>query len=137
MNPPRTPKLSGAELAAQLTGTAFPKPAPVAPPSSVAEPIPVAPSSPEPVQEKSVTEKPKPAARSKGGRPSKAAGNGEAIPVNVRLALEDHGELARIAYELLTPGRPVPTVQDVVRGLVRGALRDPETLKKLVRKGGI
>jgi hypothetical protein len=57
--------------------------------------------------------------------------------VNVRLALDDHAELAKIAVELMTPGRPMPTVQDVVRGLVRGALKDHEALKKLVRKGGI
>jgi hypothetical protein len=53
------------------------------------------------------------------------------------LALEDHAELAKIAVELLGPGRPMPTVQDVVRGLVRGALKDHDTLLKLVRKGGV
>jgi hypothetical protein len=31
----------------------------------------------------------------------------------------------------------MPTVQDVVRGLVRGALKDHDTLLKLVRKGGV
>jgi hypothetical protein len=136
MTPPRTPKLSGAELAAQLAGTAFPKPALAAPVPPAAETLPVDPA-PEPAPEKPVREKLKPAVRPKGGRPSKAGAGGEAIPVNVRLALDDHGELARIAVELLVPGRPVPTVQDVVRGLVRGALQDHEALKKLVRKGGI
>jgi len=118
MNPPRTPKPSGAELAAQLTGTAFPKiaPAPEQPPA--------------PVQ---------PAVRSKvpakGGRPSKSGG--DAIPVNVRLALDDHAALGQIAAQMHTPGRPVPTVQDIVRGLVRGALKDHEALRRLVREGGI
>jgi hypothetical protein len=130
MTPPRTPKLSGAELAAQLVGTSFPQPAPVMPAPPPPEP------EPQPVQEKQVREKPKSAARSKGGRPSKAGG-GDALPLNVRLALDDHAQLAKIAVEMLTPGRPVPTVQDVVRGLVRGALQDHEMLKKLVRKGGI
>src|SRR4051812_3698143 len=135
MTPPKTPKLSGAELAAQLSGTAFPKPTPAAPvPPPELSPADL---SPEPAPEKPVREKPKPAPRPRGGRPAKAGSMGEAIPVNVRLALDDHGELARIAVELLVPGRPVPTVQDVVRGLVRGALQDHETLKKLVRKGGI
>jgi len=59
------------------------------------------------------------------------------LPVNVRLALDDHAELAKVAVELLVPGRPMPTVQDVVRGLVRGALKDHDALLKLVRKGGI
>jgi hypothetical protein len=114
MNPTRTPKPSGVELAARLAGTAFPKISP----------------EPQPVQQDA---KPKAAAR--GGRPSKTVG--DAIPVNVRLALDDHAALGRIASELHTPGRPVPTVQDIVRGLVRGALQDHETLKKLVQKGGI
>jgi hypothetical protein len=119
MNPPRTPKPSGAELAARLSGTAFPKISP--------EP------SPQPVQPVQQDIKPKAAAR--GGRPSKTVG--DAIPVNVRLALDDHAALGRIASELHIPGRPVPTVQDIVRGLVRGALQDHETLKTLVQKGGI
>ena len=67
------------------------------------------------------------------GRPNKAGGDG--IPVNVRLAQSDHVALAKIAAELLVPGRPMPTVQDVVRGLIRGALKDPAVLMDLVRKG--
>jgi hypothetical protein len=35
----------------------------------------------------------------------------------------------------MVPGRPLPTVQDIVRGLIRGALKDPEVLKRLVREG--
>src|SRR4051812_47907288 len=102
MNPPRTPKPSGAELAAALAGTGFPKNNP----ASIPEPV-----QPEP--------QPKAKAASKGGRPSKSGG--EAIPVNVRLALDDHAALGQIAAEMHTPGRPVPTVQDIVRSLVRGA----------------
>jgi hypothetical protein len=114
MNPPRPPKLSGAELAAQLDGTAFPAAAPVT-------------VSPPPTLSSSEPSKPK------GGRPTKAGAGG--IPVNVRLAQNDHVALARIAAELLVPGRPMPTVQDIVRGLIRGALKDTETLKRLVREG--
>jgi len=117
MNPPRTPKPSGAALAAALAGTGFPKaaPEPAAPP---------------------VQPDPLPKAGAKGGRPSKSGG-GEAIPVNLRLALDDHAALARIAAEMHTPGRPMPTVQDVVRALVRGALADQDALRRLVRQGGI
>jgi hypothetical protein len=71
--------------------------------------------------------------KSRGGRPAKAGVDG--IPLNVRLAQADHLALARIAAELIVPGRPLPTVQDVVRGLVRGVLKDPEALKRLVRQG--
>ena len=116
MNPPRTPKPSGAELAARLAGTGFPTTNPA--------------SMPEPAQPA-----PRPKEASKGGRPSKSGG--EAIPVNVRLALDDHAALGQIAAELHTPGRPVPTVQDIVRGLVRGALKDHDALRRLVREGGI
>src|SRR3954463_1839985 len=69
----------------------------------------------------------------RAGRPTKSGGDG--IPVNVRLAQTDHVALAKIAAELLVPGRPMPTVQDVVRGLIRGALKDPAVLIDLVRKG--
>jgi hypothetical protein len=116
MPPSKTPKPSGAELAAALAGTGFPKAAP--------EPA------PSPVQPE-----PPPKAAAKGGRPSKSGG--EAIPVNLRLALDDHAELGRIAAEMHVPGRPVPTVQDVVRSLVRGALADQDTLRRLVQQGGI
>src|SRR5690349_20675375 len=90
---PRPPKLSGAELAAQLAGTV---------PSSPAPPSP-SPPHPAPVS-------------TRAGRPNKSGGDGS--PVNVRLAQADHMALARIAAELLVPGRPMPTVQDVVRGLI-------------------
>jgi len=113
MTPPRTPKLSGADLASQLAGTAFPTAAPLPQTTPQRDPA-------------------------KGGRPAKAAkAGGDAIPVNVRLALDDHAALAKIAAEMHTPGRPMPTVQDIVRGLVRGALADQETLRRLVREGGI
>jgi hypothetical protein len=114
LNPPRPPKLSGAELAAQLAGTSFPASVPAAPAKPPSEPVPEPP-------------------RSKIGRPAKAGATG--LPVNVRLAQDDHVALARIAGELLVPGRPMPTVQDIVRGLIRGALKDTDTLKRLVREG--
>lgn len=134
MNPPRNPRLSGADLAAQLAGTSFPKP--IAPPEP--PPPPPEPQPPAAAPEKPVREKVKQAERSKGGRPSKVIStSGDTLPVNVRLAMEDHTELAKLAVELMTPGRPMPTVQDVVRSLVRGALQDHEGLKKLARKGGI
>jgi hypothetical protein len=128
MAPPRPPKLSGAELAAQLTGTGFPSSTPI----TVPTPLPAGVPSPE--RPHQIDPKPPQAAeKTKGGRPVKIGGEG--IPVNLRLAQADHMALARVATELLVPGRPMPTVQDVVRGLIRGALKDTETLKRLVREG--
>lgn len=107
-------KISGAELAAQLGDLSFPdgRPPTPTPPAFVSSPAP---------------------AKTRGGRPSKVGADG--VPVNVRLAQNDHIALARIAAELMMPGRPMPTLQDVVRGLIRGALKDPEGLKRLVREG--
>jgi hypothetical protein len=107
-------KLSGAELAAQLGNLAFPH---------THLPAPAARQEGQPIEP----------ARPRGGRPAKAGVDG--VPVNVRLAQGDHLALARIAAELMVPGRPLPTVQDIVRGLIRGALKDPEVLKRLVREG--
>ena len=67
-----------------------------------------------------------------GGRPSKAGADG--IPLNVRLSQNDHLALARLAGEMLVPGRPMPTVQDVVRGLIRGALQQPDAALGLIRR---
>src|SRR4051794_29539338 len=117
-------KLSGAEIAAQLGDLSFPANRPVSPPPAPA-------AAPPPAVTPAATADA--GAKSRGGRPAKAGVDG--IPLNVRLAQADHLALARIAAELLVPGRPLPTVQDVVRGLVRGALKDPEALKQLVRQG--
>jgi hypothetical protein len=115
MTPPRTPKLSGAELAAQLEDTAFPKASPApTPPSQTAKKTP----------------------GQRAGRPSKGGGP-DALPVNVRLAPADHDALAKVAFDLKVPGRPVLTVQDVLRRLVRGALQDPATLTRLVKEGEV
>ena len=73
--------------------------------------------------------------KSQGGRPSKAGADG--IPLNVRLSQGDHLALARLAGNLLVPGRPMPTVQDVVRGLIRGALQEPEAALRLVRQADL
>jgi hypothetical protein len=128
MTPPRTPKLSGAELAAQLAGTSFPKAESLAP-----EPAPT----PEARQPKTKQpDEPKEPARSKGGRPSKGGGP-DAIPVNLRLSPTDQAALAKVAFELMTPGRPPLTVQDILRRLVRGAINDPNTLNRLVKEGEI
>ncbi len=70
-----------------------------------------------------------------GGRPSKAGVDG--IPLNVRLSQGDHLALARLAGNLLVPGRPMPTVQDVVRGLIRGALQEPDAALRLVRQAEV
>ena len=70
--------------------------------------------------------------RPQGGRPSKAGVDG--IPLNVRLSQGDHLALARLAGDLLVPGKPMPTVQDVVRGLIRGALQEPDAALRLVRQ---
>ena len=67
----------------------------------------------------------------KGGRPSKGAGS-NAVAVNLRIALEDHAAVAELAKELSLPGRPLLTVQDVIRRLVRGGLSEPETLRRLI-----
>lgn len=74
--------------------------------------------------------------KSKGGRPPKGAGS-NAIPVNLRMALEDHAALAEIAKEISEQGRPLATVQDVIRRLVRGGLMEQETLRRLVDIGRI
>ncbi len=113
----RPPKLSGAELAAQLGDLSFPNARAPAPADAAPAPV-SAPAHPE---------------KARGGRPAKAGADG--LPVNVRLAQADHVALAKIAAELMVPGRPMPTVQDVVRGLIRGALKDPDMLKRLVREG--
>jgi hypothetical protein len=105
-----------------MLSLSFPTNRPVPPPAPAAVP----PAGSKPVETSG-------AAKPRGGRPAKAGVDG--IPLNVRLAQADHLALARIAAELLVPGRPLPTVQDVVRGLVRGALKDPEALKRLVRQG--
>jgi hypothetical protein len=117
-------KLSGAEIAAQLGDLSLPANRPL-PPSPAPAPA------PPPVVKPAATADA--GAKSRGGRPAKAGVDG--VPLNVRLAQSDHLALARIAAELMVPGRPLPTVQDVVRGLIRGALRDPEALKRLVRQG--
>lgn len=70
-----------------------------------------------------------------GGRPSKAGADG--IPLNVRLSQNDHMALARLAGEMLVPGRPMPTVQDVVRGLIRGALQQPDAALGLIRRADL
>ena len=72
--------------------------------------------------------------KSRGGRPSKAGIDG--IPVNVRLSQGDHLALAKLSTKLMTPGRPLPTVQDVVRSLLRGALSEPDMAMRLCRKVG-
>lgn len=116
-------KLSGAEIAAQLGDLSFPGNRPAPPPSAHAAALLAAPKSAEASE----------GVKSRGGRPAKAGADG--MPLNVRLAQSDHLALARIAADLMVPGRPMPTVQDVVRGLVRGALKNADALKRLVREG--
>lgn len=70
--------------------------------------------------------------KSRGGRPSKAGVDG--IPLNVRLSQGDHLALANLSTKLMTPGRPLPTVQDVVRSLLRGVLSEPDMAMRLCRK---
>ncbi len=82
----------------------------------------------------SVTRRTTVSSKSRGGRPSKAGVDG--IPVNVRLSQGDHLALAKLSTKLMTPGRPLPTVQDVVRSLLRGALSEPDMAMRLCRKVG-
>ena len=133
-------KLSGAALAAELSGLSFPGVA-----ESDGEPH----SLQVPLQEGKVPSPSPQAAQhgrshgdtkarrdikpvSRGGRPAKAGVDG--IPVNVRLSQADHLALAKLASKLMVPGRPLPTVQDVVRSIIRGALREPELAIKLCRQ---
>jgi len=137
-------KLSGAALAAELSDLSFPQPGP--------QPT-AAPSAPEPVGQPPALSSPQgapptaleggngygeavsprakraPAPNPRGGRPAKAGVDG--IPVNVRLSQSDHLALAKLAGKLMVPGRPLPTVQDVVRTLIRGALNEPELAFRL------
>jgi hypothetical protein len=141
-------KLSGAELAKQLEGLTFPgvgassqvepdKPGQLQE-AEVQAPSPV--ESPAPLPNAEVQARPAqgPRARSsgqskaRGGRPVKAGVDG--MPVNVRLSQADHLALARLAGKLVVPGRPMPTVQDVVRGIIRGALKEPELATRFCRQ---
>lgn len=141
-------KLSGAALAAELSNLPFPGPQ-TAPVQAVQGPTDdgtgeqlVAPSPPPPPAPDPAPSLPREAAASrpipktapnpKGGRPSKAGVDG--IPVNVRLSQADHLALAKLSGKLMVPGRPLPTVQDVVRGLIRGALGEPELALRLCRQ---
>lgn len=121
-------KLSGSALAAQLSEMPFPAAAGLESPvrnspdsasgSSLSPALPPAVARPNQVaaRDERVVRNPL------GGRPAKAGIDG--IPVNVRVSQADHLALAKLAAQLMVPGRPLPTVQDVVRGLIRGALAD-------------
>lgn len=135
-------KLSGADLAAQLSelpafsgpqSTAGIKAEPVsheaAGVTGTGSPAPRLPGQDAPPPASPGLAQPK---RLLGGRPSKSGADG--IPLNVRLSQSDHLALARLAGNLLVPGRPMPTVQDVVRGLIRGALQEPDAALRLVRQ---
>ena len=134
------PKLSGAALAAELSGLSYPDPSTVSQQevqsdlsAEVVEPP--SPSTPQPPSRRSgdvgrSRRNSQPVSR--GGRPTKAGVDG--IPVNVRLSQADHLSLAKLAAKLMVPGRPLPTVQDVVRSLIRGALGEPELALKLCRE---
>ena len=141
-------KLSGAALAAELSNLPFPGPQ-TAPLQSVqgptddgtgehivapSPPPPPAPDPAPPLPREAAASRPiqKTASNPKGGRPPKAGVDG--IPVNVRLSQADHLALAKLSGKLMVPGRPLPTVQDVVRGLIRGALGEPELALRLCRQ---
>jgi hypothetical protein len=139
-------KLSGAALAAELSNLPFPGPQ-TAPLQSVQGPTddgtgeqlvapspPPAPDPAPPLPREAAASRPiqKTAPNPKGGRPPKAGVDG--IPVNVRLSQADHLALAKLSGKLMVPGRPLPTVQDVVRGLIRGALGEPELALRLCRQ---
>ena len=135
-------KLNGAELARELQDLPFPGAGVTAgaesdQPGGVQEIEPSQPSPQqaivaqrlEPVHPKSRAGGP---AKALGGRPAKAGVDG--MPVNVRLSQADHLALAKLAGKLVVPGRPMPTVQDVVRGIIRGALREPELATRFCRQ---
>ena len=133
-------KLSGAALAAELSGLSFPgatgpQDEPLVMDAPVKQPEVPFPSPPQAEPGRSQGD---PRARrdvkqiSRGGRPAKAGVDG--IPVNVRLSQADHLALAKLASKLIVPGRPLPTVQDVVRSVIRGALKEPDLALKLCRQ---
>jgi hypothetical protein len=135
-------KLNGAELARELQDLPFPGTGVAAgvgseQPGGVREVEPLQPSPPpqiaaqrpEPVRAKSRASG---SVKARGGRPAKAGVDG--MPVNVRLSQVDHLALAKLAGKLIVPGRPMPTVQDVVRGIIRGALREPELATRFCRQ---
>jgi hypothetical protein len=135
-------KLNGAELARELQGLT---PPPVAEAADARPGRPeegqavesLAPSPPQVIVTQPV-EPPHPRSRTggsvkaRGGRPAKAGVDG--MPVNVRLSQADHLALAKLAGKLVVPGRPMPTVQDVVRGIIRGALREPDLATRFCRQ---
>ena len=141
-------KLSGAELAKQLAdltpsgaGTGLqsepgePVEAPeveVQPPSPAEAHAPLAITEAQARPPQSAKGKSGGYAKARGGRPAKAGVDG--MPVNVRLSQADHLALARLAGKLVVPGRPMPTVQDVVRGIIRGALKEPELATRFCRQ---
>lgn len=134
------PKLSGAALAAELSGLSYPDPSTVLQQevqSDLSAEV-VEPPSPSTLQPPSRPSGAVDRSRrnsqsvSRGGRPAKAGVDG--IPVNVRLSQANHLSLAKLAAKLMVPGRPLPTVQDVVRSLIRGALGEPELALKLCRE---
>jgi hypothetical protein len=136
-------KLNGAELARELEGLTSPGLAeavnarsgqpegvqavgspPPSPPTEIVAQLAEPPPHPRPRTGGSM--------RARGGRPAKAGVDG--MPVNVRLSQADHLALAKLAGKLVVPGRPMPTVQDVVRGIIRGALREPELATRFCRQ---
>lgn len=133
-------KLSGAALAAELSELSFPGVAgsqaePLVSDTSAERPEAPSPSQPHvPPTRFQVDTRARRDAKpiSRGGRPAKAGVDG--IPVNVRLSQADHLALAKLASKLMVPGRPLPTVQDVVRSIIRGALREPDLALKLCRQ---
>jgi len=135
-------KLSGADLAKELESLTFPGPAVSEradpdPPDAAQQGNNRSPSPPPAIVAQSRdVEGPKTRAsgpsKARGGRPAKAGVDG--MPVNVRLSQADHLALAKLAGKLVVPGRPMPTVQDVVRGIIRGALREPELATRFCRQ---
>ena len=133
-------KLNGAELAKELQGLTFPESEVTAgvrsdrPGGGQVEPS--LPSPPLAITANPAEPHPRTrtggSTKARGGRPAKAGVDG--MPVNVRLSQADHLALAKLAGKLVVPGRPMPTVQDVVRGIIRGALREPELATRFCRQ---
>jgi hypothetical protein len=53
------------------------------------------------------------------------------------MAPGDFDVLAELAPKIREAGQPPPTVQDVIRGLIRGAIMEHDTLHRLVSAGMI
>lgn len=68
-------------------------------------------------------------AKIKAGRPTKVA---NAVPLLLRVSSDMYNQLSELAPHLVESGRPLPTVQDIARRLLSGALADRALLERIL-----